>query len=70
MEKCESLFKKAILLKSQERFLLIDSLIRSIDEPDKDIDAIWARESEKRLIAHREGKTTGISFEDVFGEKL
>ena len=70
MENCESLLKKAILLKPQERFLLIDGLIRTIDEPNKDIDTIWAEEAEKRLIAHRNGKTTGISFEDVFEKEL
>ncbi len=70
METCESLLKKAIHLNSQERFLLIDRLIRTIDEPDKDIDTIWAEEAEKRLIAHREGKTAGISFVDVFGEEI
>ncbi len=70
MENCESLLKKAILLKPQERILLIDGLIRSIDEPNKDIDVIWADEAEKRLKAHRNGKTAGIPFEDVFGEDL
>lgn len=70
MENCDSLLKKAILLKPQERALLIEGLIRSIDEPDKNIDTIWADEAEKRLIAHRDGKTTGIPSEDIFGEEL
>ena len=69
MENCESLFKKACLLKPQERFLLIDGLIRTIDEPNINIDNIWTEEAEKRLRAHKSGKTTGISFEDVFKEK-
>ncbi len=68
MENCESLLEKAVLLKPQERVLLIDGLIRTIDEPDKSIDAIWADEAENRLKAHRTGKTKGIPFEDVFGE--
>lgn len=70
MENSESLLKKAILLKPQDRFLLIDELIRSLDEPNREIDAIWAEEAEKRLKAHRRGKTIGIPYEDVFGEKL
>lgn len=69
MDSCESLVKKALLLKPQDRFLLIESLIRSLDEPDTKIDAIWAEEAEKRLRAHREGKTAGVSYEEVFGEK-
>jgi len=49
-------------LKAQERFLLIDRLIRSLDEPDKKIDDIWADEASKRLDAHRKGFTTPLSF--------
>lgn len=70
METGESLLKKALVLKPQDRFLLIDELVRSLDEPNKEIDAIWVDEAEKRLRAHREGKTRGVSFKDVFGEEL
>ena len=70
METTESILKKALLLKPQDRFILIDGLVRSLDEPDKEIDAIWAEEAEKRLRAHREGRTKAVSFEEVFGEKL
>jgi putative addiction module component (TIGR02574 family) len=70
MENTESLLKKALLLKPQDRFLLIDGLVRSLDEPNKEIEAIWAEEAEKRLRAHREGKTQGVPFKDVFGEEL
>ena len=70
METSESLFKKALGLKPQDRFLLIDGLIRSLDEPNKEIDEIWAEEAAKRLKAHREGKTQGVLFQDVFEEDL
>ncbi|TET73507.1 MAG: addiction module protein [Candidatus Aminicenantes bacterium] len=43
-------------------------LTRCLDEPNKEIDAIWAEEAQKRLRAHREGKTKGVPFEDVFEE--
>ena len=69
METCESLLKKALLLKPQDRVLLTDGLIRSLDEPNREIDAIWAEEAEKRLKAHREGKTQGIPYTEVFGEE-
>ena len=70
MKTSESLLKKALVLKPQDRFLLVDELVRSLDEPNKEIDAIWADEAEKRLRAHREGKTQGVPFNDVFGEEL
>ena len=70
MKTSESLLMKALVLNPQDRFLLVDELVRSLDEPNKEIDAIWADEAEKRLRAHREGKTQGVPFNDVFGEEL
>ena len=70
METSESLLKKALQLKPQDRFFLIEGLIRSLDEPDKEIDEIWIQEAYKRLKAHREGKTKAIPVSAVFGEKL
>jgi putative addiction module component (TIGR02574 family) len=70
MENSESLLKKALLLKPQDRFLLIEGLIRSLDEPNMEIDSIWAEEATKRLRAHREGKTKGIPIGEVFEEDL
>ncbi|MGB9498733.1 MAG: addiction module protein [Dissulfuribacterales bacterium] len=70
MENSESLLKKALHLKPKERFLLIDELIRSIDEPNKKIDEMWVKEASRRLQAHREGKTKGIPFKEVFEENL
>lgn len=69
METSETLLKKAMNLKSQDRFLLIDGLIRSLDEPNKEIDEIWADEASKRLNAHRKGITKPVSFNEVFGDK-
>ena len=69
VETWESLLKKALVLRPQDRFLLIDGLVRSLDEPNKEIAAIWADETEKRLKAHRDGKTRGFcdwgSIKDV-----
>jgi len=65
METSETLLKKAMNLKSQDRFLLIDGLIRSLDEPNKEIDGIWADEASKRLNAHRKGITKPLSFNEV-----
>jgi hypothetical protein len=33
-----------------------------------EIDEIWLKEAESRLKAYREGKTKGISAEEVVGE--
>ena len=56
------LLQEALRLAPQDRFLLIDGLMKSLDTPDPHIDVIWAEEAEKRLIACREGR-----MEDVLG---
>jgi len=68
--KTEILLKEASNLKPQEKFMLIESLLLSIDEPNKAIDEIWANEAENRLKAYNNGKLEGISYEKIFGEKL
>lgn len=62
----KDILEMAMKLKPEERFLIIEGLIKSLDEPDKTIDQIWAEEAEKRLIAFREGKLETIPAEQVF----
>ena len=65
----KDILKLAMKLKPEEKFLLIEGLIKSLDEPDKNIDEIWAEEAEKRLKAYREGKLKSIPYEEVFKDK-
>ena len=62
----KEILKQAMKLKPEERFLLIEGLIQSLDEPDKNIDEIWAVEAEKRFKAYREGKLEVIPMDDIF----
>jgi putative addiction module component (TIGR02574 family) len=62
----KDILEMAMKLKPAERFLIIEGLIKSIDEPDKSIDEIWAEEAEKRLKAYREGKLQIIPAEEIF----
>jgi len=66
----KEILKQAMKLKPEERFLIIEGLINSLDEPDKNIDEIWAVEAEKRLIAYRKGKLQGIPMDDIFKQKI
>jgi putative addiction module component (TIGR02574 family) len=61
------LLREALRLAPQDRFLLIDGLMKSLDVPDAQIDAVWAEEAEKRLAACREGRMEVIPMEDVLG---
>jgi len=50
-----------------DRFILLDGILNSLDEPDKTIQQIWAVEAEKRLNAYKEGRLKTIPYEEVFG---
>ncbi|NWF35375.1 addiction module protein [Mariprofundus sp. KV] len=62
----KDVLKQALNLNPEERFLVVEGLLKSLDEPDAKLDAIWAEEAEKRLAAYRQGKLAGIPMEDVF----
>ncbi|MDZ7759645.1 MAG: addiction module protein [Desulfovermiculus sp.] len=59
----EELLHEAIKLKPEDRFALIEGILKSLDEPDKTIDEIWVEEAEKRLEAYRDGKLETVSSE-------
>lgn len=65
----KDILELAMKLKPEEKFLLIENILKSLDEPDKNMDEIWAEEAEKRLKAYREGKLKSIPYEEVFKEK-
>ncbi|MGM0677569.1 addiction module protein [Ectothiorhodospira marina] len=65
----KELLVEAMKLKPEDRFVLVEGLIKSLDEPDKRLDEVWAEESEKRLKAYREGKLKGVPMEEIFKEE-
>ena len=62
----KEILEQAMKLKPEERFLLIEGVIKSLDETDKKIDSIWIEEAEKRLKAYKNGKLEGVPMEKVF----
>ncbi len=60
------ILEQALKLKPEERFIIVDQLIKSIDKPDKQLDAIWVEEAESRLKAYRKGDLKGIPMEEIF----
>ena len=60
------ILEQALNLKPEERFIVVEGLLHSLDESDPTIDAVWADEAERRLQAYREGRLAGIPLEDVF----
>ena len=64
----KDLLAEAMKLKPEERFTLVEGLIKSLDEPDKQFDEIWEKEAEVRLRAYRGGKLEGVPMEEIFKE--
>lgn len=62
----KDVLKQALILKPEERFMVVEGLIRSLDEPDNSLDEIWAEEAEKRLKAYRSGNLEGVPMEEIF----
>lgn len=65
----KEILEQAIALKPEERFMIVEGLLKSLDEPDRKIDEIWTEEAEKRLNAYRNGRLEGIPMEEVFRDK-
>jgi putative addiction module component (TIGR02574 family) len=61
----KEIIRNALKLSPQEKLLIVDSILQSLGEPDKNLETIWAEESEKRLKAFREGKIKGIPYDEL-----
>lgn len=55
-------------MKPEEKIGIVEGLLKSLDEPDKTIDELWANEAQKRLKAYREGSLKGIEMSEIFQE--
>ncbi len=50
-----SILDQALNMRPADKYIIIEGLLNSLDEPDKTIDEIWTIEAEKRLQAYKEG---------------
>lgn len=62
----KELIEQAIALPVEERALVVDSLLRSLNPPQSEIDAQWTAEAKRRLAELRSGKVETIPGEAVF----
>jgi putative addiction module component (TIGR02574 family) len=64
--KTKELINEAVALPVEERALLVDSLLQSLDQPESAIDNEWASLANKRLAEMRSGKVQPIAGDEVF----
>ena len=65
----KEILEQAKDLKAEERFMIVEGLLKSLDEPDRKIDEIWAEEAAKRLNAYRNGRLEGVPMEEIFRDR-
>ena len=58
----------AVSLPVEERALVVDSLLRSLNHPESELDRIWAKEAQKRLSELRPRSTHSIPGDKVFSK--
>ena len=64
--KIESLIEEVTALPVEERAYLAESVLRTLNTPDSEIDIAWATEARNRLEAIRSGSVQTIPGEQVF----
>lgn len=64
----ERLIEEALSLPVEERALIADSLLRSLNAPDAAIDAKWMEVAKRRREELRTGKVKPIPGDEVFSE--
>ncbi|MFO7913644.1 MAG: addiction module protein [Desulfotignum sp.] len=66
MGKTQDLIDEAVSLPLEERALLVDSLLQSMNPFNKENDQKWASTAKKRLEELRSGKVQAVPGEKVF----
>jgi len=62
----KEIVKEAESLPVEERAMVIDSLLRTLNPPDPDIDRKWIDTAKRRLAELRSGEVKSVPGEDVF----
>ena len=62
----KQLIEEAVSLPVEERTIVVDTLLRSLNQPEPEIDKAWAKEAKRRLDDFRSGKVNAIPGEEVF----
>ncbi len=67
-ERSKQLVREAQSLPAAERIEVAESILTSLDEPDQQLDKLWAEEAEARLAAYRRGEIKAIGLAEVLAK--
>jgi len=63
--KTEELSKKIEELPDTEKAMLVDVILAKLDQPDAELEKLWADEAAKRWSAFKEGRLKTLSYDVV-----
>ena len=67
LKDADDIFRAALSLPQETRAALAEELLDSLDEQSQqEIDALWAREAEDRVLAFKRGEIAAIPADEVF----
>lgn len=66
MHSTEEIIQEAASLPVEERIIVVDSLLRTLNSPDPDIDKEWAEVAKRRLDELRSGRVNPVPGDQVF----
>jgi len=64
----QEIIDRALSLPPDEKALVVDKLLSSLDQPDEAIDVLWRKEVEDRINAYNEGSLKSVSLEEVLAK--
>jgi len=62
----KDLIDEAVSIPVEERALVVDSLLQSLNQPESEIDKKWAAIAQRRHVEMRSGKVQGVPGNEVF----
>ena len=66
MENKTKILQDLLKLTPLEKANIIDILLKSLDEPDAEMDKLWAEEAENRIDGYERGEVKSISSDEFF----
>jgi putative addiction module component (TIGR02574 family) len=68
MRRVKKIISEVESLPVEERAFVVDSILRTLNPPDPDIDRKWAEVARRRLEEMRSGRVRTISGDQVFAK--
>lgn len=68
MHRTKDIIQEAATLPVEERAIVVDSLLRTLNPPNTEIDRAWARIAQRRLADLRSGRVQSVSGDHIFAK--